>query len=92
MEVREMKPEEIQAALTVTADLAELWQSEQGTNLRELMAQVTMKYLDDVMRGDPHAFKGIEAVQVMAKALGDQILYTKALQAEVHRRYIRNGG
>ena len=83
---------ELQEMMTVTNDLAEFWKGQLGENLRGLMADVTMTYLEQVMRGDPHAFKGIECVQMIAKQLGDQILYTKALQAEVHRRFIRNGG
>lgn len=76
----------------LSEELANFWKSPAGDNLRELMADVGQAYLIEVMKGDPHAFKGIEAMAVLAKRLGDAELYMNEVRTVLERRFIKSGG
>jgi hypothetical protein len=68
--------------------LANFWRSDEGSDLRKLMGEVTSEYLVEVMNGEPHSFKGIEAMARLAKKLGDQALYVNHIRAELERRLL----
>jgi hypothetical protein len=71
--------------------LSEFWLGELGNGLREKMAELTEIYMSEIMQGDPHAFRAVRAMSDLAKTLGDQALYVRAIRIEFERRF-RNGG
>jgi hypothetical protein len=72
--------------------LALFWRSPEGDNLRELMGDVTSEYLMEVMEGNAHSHKGIEAMARLAKKLGDQELYINHIRTELERRLLTPPG
>lgn len=68
--------------------LATFWRSPEGDNLRALMGDITSEYLMEVMEGNPHSHKGIEAMARLAKRLGDQELYINHIRTELERRLL----
>ena len=74
------------------SQLAEFWKSEDlGGALRKVMAELTEQYMGEIMNGDPHAYRAVRAMSELAKVLGDQELYVRAIRIEFERRF-RNGG
>lgn len=74
------------------SQLAEFWKAEDlGGALRKVMAELTEQYMGEIMNGDPHAYRAVRAMSELAKLLGDQELYVRAIRIEFERRF-RNGG
>lgn len=71
--------------------LSEFWKSDKGDDLRKVMADLTQQYMAEIMGGDAHAYRAVRALNDLAKMLGDQELYVRAIRVEFERRF-RNGG
>jgi len=89
--IDQMSSEVLKEMGEVASSLSEFWKSENGEGLRKIMAELTENYMSEIMNGDPHAFRAVRAMNDLAKLLGDQELYVRAIRVEFERRF-RNGG
>jgi hypothetical protein len=92
MTVDKVPQAELLAQGRLAEALAIFWRSPEGDNLRALMSDITSEYLMEVMEGNPHSHKGIEAMARLGKRLGDQELYINHIRTELERRLFVSPG
>ena len=91
MSIDQMASDVLKETAEFSSRLSEFWKSENGDGLRKLMAELTEQYMGEIMQGDAHAYRAVRAMNDLAKLLGDQELYVRAIRIEFERRF-RNGG
>lgn len=92
MALEQLSNEQLKEYAEHTSVLAEFWSGPLGDALRTEMVNLTEMYMREIMDGDAHAFRAVRAMNDLAKQLGDQALYNRAVRVEFERRYNMNGG